>query len=90
MRKALTALAAVGLVAATIAVSTTNADARHRRWVGPAIVGGLAAGIIGSALLAPRYYGEPVYAEPEVCFERDRVWVEGRGWRWRRVQVPCY
>lgn len=90
MRKTLTALAAVGLVAAAVAAGTTEANARHRgHWVAPAIIGGVAAGALLGGALAPRYYGEPVYAEPEVCYARERVWIEGRGWRWRRVAVEC-
>jgi hypothetical protein len=92
MRKALTALAAGGLIAATIVASVSDAQAQRRgRWIAPAIIGGIAAGALIGSAVAPRYYGygEPVYVEPDVCYARERVWIEGRGWRWRRVAVPC-
>jgi hypothetical protein len=58
MRKALTALAAAGTIAAATIADPTTADAR-RGWFGPALIGGFAAGaIVGSALARPYpYYG---------------------------------
>jgi hypothetical protein len=75
--------------------SATDAAAGHRHghWYGPAIVGGIAAGaLLGGALAAPYYGGYGPYygySAPATCMVRERVWVEGRGWRWRRVAVPC-
>jgi hypothetical protein len=92
MKKTLLALAGAAAIAVTMFGSATDADARHRGWVGPAIVGGIAAGaLLGGAFGAPYYYGPGpyYYAEPAMCTTRQRVWVEGRGWRWRRVAVPC-
>jgi hypothetical protein len=90
MRKFLTALAVTGLVGAAVVAGTSDADARHWRghgWVAPAIVGGA---VLGAAMAAPYYYGPPAaYYEPDMCYARQRVWVEGRGWRMRRVAVPC-
>jgi len=68
---------------------------RGRRFGPGAIIGSAIAG--GPVYAAPT----PVYAEPPrppanyydddddpVChFERRRVWVEGSGWRHRRVEV---
>jgi hypothetical protein len=94
------ALAAAGLVAAAL---PTSAQARCDGCaVGAGVLGGLAAGaIIGGAIAnsQPRYvepvpvYGPPpprVYYEDEgpVCHvERQRVWVEGYGYRTRRMEV---
>jgi hypothetical protein len=92
MKKTLLALAGAATIAVATFGSATDADARHRRWVGPAIVGGIAAGaLLGGALASPYYYGPgPAYVvEPDLCYTRQRVWVDGRGWRWRRVAVPC-
>lgn len=96
MKKTFLALAGVATIAASMFVSATDADARSRgRWVAPAIIGGVAAGaLLGGALASPYGYGYgpgPAYVvEPSTCWARERVWVEGRGWRWRRVAVPCY
>jgi hypothetical protein len=94
------ALAAAGLVAAAL---PTSAQARCDGCaVGAGVLGGLAAGaIIGGAIAnsQPRYvepvpvYGPPpprVYYEDDgpVCHvERQRVWVEGYGYRTRRMEV---
>jgi hypothetical protein len=89
-------LAAASVAAATIAAPTA-ADARCRGCgVAAGVFGGLAAGaIIGSAIAnsppppppgAVYVAPEPVYGAP--ChLERHRVWIEGYGWRWRRIQV---
>jgi hypothetical protein len=64
--------------------------------VAAGVIGGLAAGaIIGSAAAAPYYYygpgpyyAGPVYAPGPYChWARERVWVNGIGWRIARVQV---
>jgi len=100
MKHMIIALAAAGLVAAAL---PTSAQARCDGCaVGAGVLGGLAAGaIIGGAIAnsGPRYvepvpvYGPPpprVYYEDEgpVCHvERQRVWVEGYGYRTRRMEV---
>jgi hypothetical protein len=99
MKQTIIALAAAGLLAAAL---PSSAQARcHGCGVAAGVVGGLAAGaILGSALSGPRYYEPaPVYVAPPsavyyddpdapVCHvERHRVWVEGYGWRHRRVEV---
>ncbi len=71
--------------------------------VAAGVLGGLAAGaIIGSAVAGPHayygpgtyygpdpyYYGPPpAYVGPECYWTRRRVWIEGWGWRVRRVRV---
>lgn len=100
MKQTIFALAAAGLVAAAM---PSAAQARCDGCaVGAGVLGGLAAGaIIGGAIAnsGPRYYEPaPVYVEPPpprvyyeegpVCHvERRRVWVEGYGWRSRRIEV---
>ena len=100
MKHTIIALAAAGLVAAAL---PTSAQARCDGCaVGAGVLGGLAAGaIIGGAIAnsGPRYvepvpvYGPPpprVYYEDDgpVCHvERQRVWVEGYGYRTRRMEV---
>jgi hypothetical protein len=98
MSKTLSALSATALVGAMLIGSVSDADARWRGrggWgVGPAIVGGAAAGLLlGSALAGPRYYGPgPVYAAPgpATCLVDQEVWSPYyRAYVWRRVPVPC-
>ena len=66
MKKTLTGLMAVAVIAGTLAASATDADAQFRRrggWVGPAIVGG----IIGSAIIGATIanaYGPQYVVEP--------------------------
>jgi hypothetical protein len=98
MSKTLIALAATAAIAIGAVAAPTQAEARHRGWVGPAIIGGLAAGaIIGSAAAASPYYygpgpyyyyGPGPYYGPGCYIRRERVW-DGWGWRWQRVRV-CY
>jgi hypothetical protein len=100
MKHTIIALAAAGLMAAAL---PTSAQARCDGCaVGAGVLGGLAVGaIIGGAIAnsQPRYvepvpvYGPPpprVYYEDDgpVCHvERQRVWVEGYGYRTRRMEV---
>lgn len=96
MKNTLFALsAAVMLVAALPSV----ADARCRGCgVAAGVVGGLAVGtLLGSALAGGPVYAEPApppppyyhddYDAPICHIERRRVWVDGRGWRHRRVEI---
>ncbi|MGE3149583.1 MAG: hypothetical protein AB7K04_11010 [Pseudorhodoplanes sp.] len=99
MKKTFIALAAIATLAlATLAVPNT-ADARCR---GCAVGAGVAAGVLGAAIIGgaianspayaappPAYYRPaPVYeVEPECRMVRQRVWVEGVGYRTRRVEV---
>ncbi len=99
MQKVLVPLAAVAAIAfATVAVPAPAQAGSKGGAVAAGILGGLAAGaIIGSAVNPPRtYYGPapvyvapaPVYESGPVChLERQQVWVEGIGYRWRRVEV---
>jgi hypothetical protein len=97
MNRTLFALAAAALLAAAL---PSSAQARcHGCGVAAGVVGGLAAGaIIGSAIAgsqpAPVYVAPPpppsaVYYDDEpVCHvEHRRIWVEGYGWRYRRIEV---
>jgi hypothetical protein len=99
MKQTVIALAAAALVAAAL---PSSAHARcHGCGIAAGVVGGVAAGaLIGSAIAGPP---APVYVAPPpsppsavyyndvdapVCrIERHRVWVEGYGWRHRRVEV---
>lgn len=73
MKKTLTALTAVTVIAGTLAMAATDASAQRWRrgggWVGPAIVGGVIGGLALGSILAARPrgyvvyegYGQPVY-----------------------------
>lgn len=97
MTRTLFALVAAGTIAAATVAAPTSADARCRGCgIAAGVIGGLAAGaIIGSAIANSPPPPPPgvVYVAPEpvvgpVChIERHQVWVEGVGYRWRRVQV---
>jgi hypothetical protein len=96
MTKTLFALVAAGTIAGATVAAPTSADAGCRGCgVAAGLVGGLAAGaIIGSAIAnspppPPRvYYVEPQPLYGPVCHvQRRRVWIEGFGYRWRRVHV---
>ncbi|MPZ55128.1 MAG: hypothetical protein GEU91_01275 [Rhizobiales bacterium] len=97
MTKTLYSLVAATVIAAAAVTAPTSADARCRGCgVAAGVVGGLAVGaIIGSAIANSPPPPPPavIYAEPEpvygpVChIERHRVWIEGYGYRVRRVQV---
>ncbi|HZD91659.1 MAG TPA: hypothetical protein VE224_16280 [Pseudolabrys sp.] len=98
MKKSILALTAAAMMAAAV---PTVAQARcDGCGVAAGVIGGLAAGaIIGNAIAGHPAYAEPapppppsrVYYEDDdapVChIERRRVWVEGWGWRHRRVEV---
>jgi len=101
MKKTVLALGAI-LLAAAVVPSTAQARCRGCG-VAAGVIGGLAAGaIIGGAIAGGPVYAAPgpVYVAPPpppgyyydddrpVChIERRRVWVEGWGWRHRRVEV---
>lgn len=97
MTKTLMALGAAAVMTAATMAAPSTAEARWRHGWGPgAVIGGLAAGaIIGGALASrPYYYGpgpyyyEPAYGPGPDCYiTHRRVWVDGWGWRVRRVQV---
>jgi hypothetical protein len=72
MKKLLTGFTAVALIAGTLAMAATDADAQYRRrggWVGPAVGLGILGGVVAGAIIAtrpPGYvvyqgYGQPVY-----------------------------
>ena len=98
MKKSVLALAAAAMLAAAL---PSAAEARcHGCGVAAGVVGGLAAGaIIGSALAGQPAYAEPAPPPPPryyydedgdgpICHvERRRVWVDGYGWRHRRIEV---
>jgi len=99
MKQTIFALGAAALLAASL---PAPAQAHcHGCGVAAGVVGGLAAGaIIGSALAGPRpvYVAPPPPPPPTYYYEEDgggpvchvehrRVWVEGYGWRHRRIEV---
>jgi hypothetical protein len=99
MKRTVIALAAAALLAAALPSSArAHCDGCG---VAAGVVGGLAAGaIIGSALSGPHYVAPPpppppppsaVYyddADTPVCHvEHQRIWVDGYGWRERRVEM---
>jgi hypothetical protein len=101
MKTSLIAPALATTLAAAAIASPTAAEARwwhHGGFpVGP-VVGGLAAGALIGAALAPRpypYYAydtgyvyEPVYYGPHCVVRRERIF---DGWRWRfRSVKDCY
>lgn len=102
MKHTIIALAAAGLVAAAVP-SSAQARCDGCGIAAGVVGGLAAGAIIGSALAGPRYYEpEPVYVAPPpppprrvyieddgpICHvERRRVWVEGYGWRSRRIEV---
>ncbi|MGZ5508604.1 MAG: hypothetical protein ACXWKH_19700 [Limisphaerales bacterium] len=84
MKKVLVALVAAGTIGMSATVATTPAEARC---VGCAIGAGVAAGVIGGALIAGAasrpYYG-PAYVAgpaPGCYYTRERYW---DGYMWRR------
>lgn len=96
MKRTVFALAAAALLAAAL---PSSADARC---YGCAVGAGVAAGVIGGAIVGsaiansgPVYVAPPpgppsavYYDEAPVCHvEHRRIWVEGYGWRHRRVEV---
>jgi uncharacterized membrane protein YeaQ/YmgE (transglycosylase-associated protein family) len=87
MKKIVSALVAVGLIAGSLAVAAPEAKADGGR-----IAAGVAGGLIGGALLGGAIAGANaaparVYVEEPGCrWVRERFW-DGYGWRFRRVQV---
>ena len=103
MKKTLTALAAVAIVATAAIAAPGQAEARYRHGgaVAAGVVGGLALGAIAAGAYGyPGYYGygpgygyaaAPAYYGaygPGCTIRRERVW-DGYGWIIRRVRV-CY
>lgn len=97
MKRTLSAFLAVTTVAVTLMASATDADAQ-RRWRrgGGAVAAGVAAGLVGAAILgaatAPRYgYAEPVYVAPRrTCLvDRERWSNRRQAYVIERVRVPC-
>jgi hypothetical protein len=96
MTRTLTALIVAATVAIGMIASPTTADARrwgHHGFPVAPIIGGLAAGAILGAALAPPppyyvYAYEPVYLGPRCYVRRERTW-DGRVWQVRRVE-ECY
>jgi len=102
MKKTVLALGAI-LLAATAVPSTAQARCHGCGVAAGVIGGLAAGAIIGSAVAGGPVYAAPgpVYVEPPppkayyyddddgpIChIERRRVWVEGWGWRHRRVEV---
>jgi hypothetical protein len=100
MKKIVITLAAAGMLAAAL---PSSAQARcHGCGIAASTAAGIAAGaLIGSALAgapAPVYVAPPPPPPPSAVYyddddmpvcrvERHRVWVEGFGWRFRRVEV---
>jgi hypothetical protein len=98
MRKTLMALAAVATLAVSAVAAPQAAEARGGR-----IAAGIAAGVIGSAIVGGAiasqrgyygdygpgygYYGGPAYVEDAPCVWQRQRFWDGYGWRVRRVQV---
>jgi hypothetical protein len=90
MKKALTTLALGATIAISAVANPTAAEARwHRGFPVAPVVGGLAAGALLGAALAPRpVVYEPVYYGPPCVVRRERFW-DGWSWHFRRVE-DCY
>ena len=102
MKSGVVAFGALAL-ATTMAIPNSAEARCHGCGVAAGVVGGVAAGaILGSMLAGPPAYAAPVYEVPPpppryyyeefddgpICHvERRRVWVEGYGWRHRRIEV---
>jgi hypothetical protein len=97
MTRTLQAFIAASTIAAATVAAPTSADARCRGCgIAAGVLGGLAAGaIIGSAIAnSPPppppdvvYVAPPPTAGPVCHLERRRIWIEGAGYRWRRIEV---
>jgi MFS family permease len=102
MRKAFTAFLAALVVAGTLVVTVSDAEAQRWRGrrggaVAAGVIGGLAAGaIIGGALATRPAYADPYYApapvyvapQPRCWTERQQVWDPYYGvYRVQRVRV---
>ena len=87
MKKLVTATVAALTIGATIALSAAPAEAKFGRK--GAFFGGLAAGLVGAAIVgsaAHAHHGGPVYSD---CWREKRPvynrWGEFRGYRYARV-----
>jgi hypothetical protein len=80
---------AAALATGAVAIPTSQANAAC---FGCYVGAGIAAGLIGGALIAgataPAYGYAPVYAGPACGWQTQRVW-NGYGWQYQRVRV-CY
>lgn len=98
MKKPVLALAAAALLVAAAPPSTAEARC-DGCGIAAGVIGGMAAGaIIGNALSGGPVYAAPAppppvyyyddYDDGPIChIERRRYWVEGYGWRSRRVEI---
>ena len=97
MKKTFAALVAVATIAGALVTAMPTAQAQHYHHHHGGGGAGLAAGLIGGAIIGgaivssrPAYgYGERVYVEeaPPICrLVRERYW-DGYDWRFRRVEV---
>jgi len=96
MKKTFAALVAVATIAGSLVIVMPAAQAQHYHHGGGGGGAGLAAGLIGGAIIGgaiassrPAYgYGERVYVDeaPPCRMVRERFW-DGYGWRFRRVEV---
>jgi hypothetical protein len=91
MKKTFAAMVAVGSLVAAV-----PAQAQHHHHGGGGVGAGLAAGLLGGAIIGGAIassrpaYGGPVYVEeapyPACRMVRERFW-DGYDWRYRRVEV---
>jgi hypothetical protein len=93
MKKTFAALVAVGSLVAAV---PAQAQHRHHHHGGGGVAAGVAAGLLGGAIIGGAIassrpaYGGPVYVEeapyPVCRMVRERFW-DGYDWRYRRVEV---
>lgn len=88
MKKALIALAAAAAIAVSSIAVSTDANAKHRRWVAPAIVGGvlLGAGIAGAYAYPRVYYPVPGYEPYPVYYAAPPYACPGGYWARRPIR----
>jgi len=98
MKKTSAAFVAVATIAGSLAIAMPAAQAQyhHHHHGGGGVGAGLAAGLLGGAIIGGAIassrpaYGGPVYVEeapaPVCRLVRERFW-DGYDWRYRRVEV---